>query len=271
MADTAEFWARWHGVRARLRGTAAPRDAELLGRALASGSTTPWPPAASTPSDDAANALVDPADRMTCEHDLIAASRHLRRVRLRLAQPRAALGLCGHLEGLRHFVRYGWRHLRNPSQDFDVWWYWITYLDPAAELVNPLVHYLAEGRHLGHGTVPPVEPVRVATAPACGGPRRVCLFAGYDGDGLIDDTVVTYVRELSRFADVYYLADCHLEAGELDKLAPYTRGRWTIRHGRYDFGSYSMLARDLVGWDTIAHLRRAAAGQRQLLPAPAPG
>ncbi len=70
--------------------------------------------------------------------------------------------------------------------------------------------------------------------------------------GWIDETAVAYVRELSRFADVYYLADCHLEAGELDKLAPYTSGRWAIRHGRYDFGSYSMLARDLVGWDTIA-------------------
>jgi hypothetical protein len=80
----------------------------------------------------------------------------------------------------------------------------------------------------------------------------VCQFAGFDGDGIIDDTVVSYVRELSRFADVYYLADCVLEAGELEKLEPYTRGRWAIRHGLYDFGSYSMLARDLVGWNTIA-------------------
>ena len=63
--------------------------------------------------------------------------------------------------------------------------------------------------------------------------------------------MVAYLRDLSRFADVYYLADCPLEAGELDKLAPYTKGRWAIRHGRYDFGSYSMLARDLVGWDVI--------------------
>ena len=63
---------------------------------------------------------------------------------------------------------------------------------------------------------------------------------------------MAYVRELSRFADVYYLADCDLEAGELEKLAPYTKQRWAIRHGRYDFGSYSMLARDLVGWDEIA-------------------
>ena len=63
--------------------------------------------------------------------------------------------------------------------------------------------------------------------------------------------MVAYLRDLSRFADVYYLADCPLEPGELDKLEPYTKGRWALRHGRYDFGSYSMLAKDLVGWDVI--------------------
>ena len=63
--------------------------------------------------------------------------------------------------------------------------------------------------------------------------------------------VVTYLADLSRFADIYYLADCELEDGELDKMAPYTKGAWAIRHGRYDFGSYSMLATDLVGWDVI--------------------
>ena len=68
---------------------------------------------------------------------------------------------------------------------------------------------------------------------------------------IVDDTVVAYLRDLSRFADIYYLADCPLEPGELDKLAPYTKGRWAIRHGRYDFGSYSMLAKELVGWDVI--------------------
>ena len=47
------------------------------------------------------------------------------------------------------------------------------------------------------------------------------------------------------------------------KLAPYTRARWAIRHGRYDFGSYSMLASDLVGWDAIDDVRRGDARQRQ--------
>ncbi len=114
------------------------------------------------------------------------------------------------------------------------------------------MHYLAEGRHHGLAPLPPVLPVREVPPTLDRRPRRACLFAGFDGDGIVDDYVVAYVRELSRHADVYYLADCRLEDGELDKLAPYTRGRWTIRHGRYDFGSYAMLARDLVGWDTLA-------------------
>ena len=36
------------------------------------------------------------------------------------------------------------------------------------------------------------------------------------------------------------------------RLAPHTAGAWAIRHGAYDFGSYSMLAKELVGWDRIA-------------------
>jgi hypothetical protein len=224
----------------------------LLDRVLAEGLDAALAVSGADPLDDAANALVDPADRMTCEHDLIVASRLFDDFGYMWHNRELHWSFCGHAEGVRHFVRYGWRHLRNPSPDFDVWFYWTTYLDPAAETVNPLVHYLAVGRLQGLPPVPPVLPMREPPPPRDGRPRRACLFAGYDGDGVVDDYVVEYVRELSRHADVYYLADCSLEDRELDKLAPYTRGRWTLRHGRYDFGSYSVLARDLVGWETLA-------------------
>src|SRR5690606_17520088 len=79
----------------------------------------------------------------------------------------------------------------------------------------------------------------------------VCLFAGYDPDGRVDDYVLRYVRELSRHADVYYLADCWMAPGELDRLAPYVQGAWAERHGTYDFGSWSRLAVQHVGWDVI--------------------
>jgi hypothetical protein len=156
------------------------------------------------------------------------------------------------LNPLEHFVDEGWRRLRNPSREFDVWWYWSEYLDPARDTVNPLLHYALVGRHLGYEPIPPVE---TATTPARYAPgerpSRICLFAGFDPHGLVDDYVVAYIRELSRFADVYYLADGYLKPGEIDKLADVTRGRWARSHGAYDFGSYSLLARELVGWEVI--------------------
>ena len=88
--------------------------------------------------------------------------------------------------------------------------------------------------------------------PGGGTPRRVCLFAGYDIDGLVDDYVVAAISELSRFADVFYLADGYVSETELAKLAPYTKGAWSQVHGAYDFGSAALLAETYVGWDVIA-------------------
>lgn len=155
---------------------------------------------------------------------------------------------------LVHFCTEGWRQLRNPSREFDVWWYWSTHLDPSTEGVNPLGHYQSEGARRGLDTRPPA---RVNQRPGSGhrhplpAPvRRICLFAGYDRDGLVDDYVVDYVRELSRHADVYYLADCEMRPGELKKLAPYVAEAWAERHGAYDFGSYARLA-ERIGWAAI--------------------
>lgn len=153
---------------------------------------------------------------------------------------------------LRHFCELGWRELRRPNRHFDVWWYWSMYLDPAHETINPLVHYALVGQRAGLlGRADGSAPGEGTTYPEDKQVRRICLLAGYDPDGVVDDYVVALVRELSRHADVYYLADCYMQDGELDKLAPYTRDRWARSHGAYDFGSYSMLARDLVGWEEI--------------------
>lgn len=156
---------------------------------------------------------------------------------------------------LYHFCEHGWKQLRNPCAEFDVWWYWTTHLDPASEETNPLAHYLAIGRLLGLETRPPRPPSQFASN--CfrhqeGVPiKRICLFAGYDPDGLIDDYVVDYLRELSQYADIYYLADCEMPQEQLAKLESFTNGSWSERHGTYDFGSYSRLASQLVGWETI--------------------
>ena len=154
-------------------------------------------------------------------------------------------------EPVDHFCRRGWRALRNPSLDFDVWWYWAEYLDPTDEsetATNPLVHYLLDGRHRGLLPLP-----RRIDRPVCtvSAPRRACLFAMYDAGGLVDDYVVAYVAELARHADVFVLADGSLEPGQLDRLSAAS-GAWVRAHGGHDFGSWSLLARELVGWDALA-------------------
>lgn len=156
---------------------------------------------------------------------------------------------------LLDFCLRGWKELRNPSLDFDVWWYWSNHLDPADDSVNPLAHYHAIGKALGLETRPSLPVGQAAGSglryPPDYVPRRICLFAGYDADGLIDEYVIDYLRELGQYADIYYLADCEMQPGELDKIAPYVEQAWAERHGGYDFGSYAMLARDKVGWRTI--------------------
>lgn len=151
-----------------------------------------------------------------------------------------------------HFCRIGWRELRKPRRDFDVWWYWANHLDPADDSVNPLVHYEQHGRAAGLSTRPTLD--APAPGPALGEHvvRRAALFAAFDADGIVDDTVVQYVAELARHADVFVLYDCYVDPTELAKLDEHVAGAWAERHGAYDFGSYSRLARDLIGWGRLA-------------------
>jgi hypothetical protein len=154
---------------------------------------------------------------------------------------------------LEHFCVHGWRELRKPSREFDVWWYWANHLDPAADDVNPLVHYARAGRAAGLSIKPASTPAGPGVVLPTDRPvRRACLFAGFDADGVVDEAVLIYLRELARFADVYCLYDNFLPIAELDKLRAVVKQAWAIRHSAYDFGSYSMLARDLVGWDQLS-------------------
>ena len=153
-----------------------------------------------------------------------------------------------------HYCEYGWKELRNPSPKFDTWWYWSKHLDLGSERVMPLAHYEEVGKHQGLSTRPERFPSRrLGTGHRYADGRRVtrvCLFAAYDAHGVVDDYVVDYLRELSRFADVYYLADSEMAPSELAKLDTVTKGAWAQRHGEYDFGSFARLA-GRVGWDEI--------------------
>jgi predicted HAD superfamily hydrolase len=53
------------------------------------------------------------------------------------------------VDPLWHFVRYGWREGRNPSQEFDTTYYFQHNPDVKAAGVNPLVHYIRFGRQEG--------------------------------------------------------------------------------------------------------------------------
>ena len=81
--------------------------------------------------------------------------------------------------------------------------------------------------------------------------KRICLFAGYHPHGEMAEYVVYYIKALASLADVYYMADCAMQPGELEKLAPYVKGAWAVRHEKYDFGSWQELVHK-IGWETLA-------------------
>ncbi len=240
-AAVADFRRRWWRFVRQWRAAArrGPDEAvALVERALADGlppvtDGDPQPPPPQV-QDDAHRAVVAAsgfldADEYALQHRL-----------LRRQDP------------ARHYVETGWRTLRAPSLRFDLWHYWASHLDPTGEEVDPLLHYLLVGRHAGLAPLPEPGPTRTPTSYAAGQVvRRACLFAGYDADGLVDDYVVDYLTELARHADVFYVADGVLEPGQLDRLDGIVAGAWSVPHGAYDFGSFSLLARDLVGWERL--------------------
>ncbi|MGV8931101.1 MAG: CDP-glycerol glycerophosphotransferase family protein [Luteimonas sp.] len=247
--DTDALLLHWAKFASHWRGMPSESGDALLAWILDSGLGAWWPDDLDEHVHEADDPGVCQADVLACEVAILDAS-GLFDVEAYLAHNRdvAASGI----DPLRHFCKFGWNELRNPNADFDLWWYWVSHLDATQEKINPLLHYVISGRLDGlavHAEVPsPRDPVAYARGQRI---TRVCLFAGYDPDGLIDDYVVDYLRELSLHADVYYLADCPMQPGQLARIADFTVGAWAFRHGEYDFGSFSRLARDLVGWELI--------------------
>lgn len=70
--------------------------------------------------------------------------------------------------------------------------------------------------------------------------KRLCFFAGYDEEGIIRDYVIYYIKELSKFSDVFYVGDFDTSNTELQKLADITIGSIAQRHKKYDFGSWAL-------------------------------
>lgn len=68
--------------------------------------------------------------------------------------------------------------------------------------------------------------------------KRLFLFAGYDADGIIDNSLVLYVSALSKLGDVVLAMDSNCNKTQTAKLKPYVLHTDVKRHGEYDFGSY---------------------------------
>ncbi len=154
---------------------------------------------------------------------------------------------------LEHFCRRGWRELRRPRADFDLWWYRWVNLGPGSEHVDPFLHYVVAGHLQAVATRPSLPHPGAAPATTLpSSPRRACLFAGHDRDGVLDPTAVDQVRELSRHADVYYLDDSSMGAVQREQLGPYVSAAWSTRHDGGHLTSHARLAARLVGWERLA-------------------
>lgn len=155
---------------------------------------------------------------------------------------------------INHYIKHGWKEGRLPSRStsFDSLWYGATYLKEWDAKIDPILHYSLVGARKNLLKRPALSKPNKSNRFKKGQEvRRVCLFAGYDAHGKVDDYVIDLITELSRHSDVFYLADCSIAPNELTKLNDITKKAWAFRHGEYDFGSYSRLAIHLVGWKTL--------------------
>lgn len=80
--------------------------------------------------------------------------------------------------------------------------------------------------------------------------KRICLFAGYNSDEIIEDYVVYLIEKLSLISDVYYLSDNNLPDNEKSKIAPYVKAAYGFKHEKYDFGSWQELI-NILGWEKL--------------------
>ncbi len=70
--------------------------------------------------------------------------------------------------------------------------------------------------------------------------KRLFLFAAYDKQGIIDNTLLHYLRALSGLGDIVFVMDSDVAESEFAKLKqiPNILHAVATRHGEYDFGSY---------------------------------
>ncbi|MBQ8887465.1 MAG: hypothetical protein IJY61_07185 [Candidatus Gastranaerophilales bacterium] len=69
--------------------------------------------------------------------------------------------------------------------------------------------------------------------------KRLCIFAHYDKNNLIDDYIIYYLRELKKsFNKIIFVSDSDLSKKETDKIIDLVDYIQAFNHGEYDWGSY---------------------------------
>lgn len=70
--------------------------------------------------------------------------------------------------------------------------------------------------------------------------KRLFIFAAYDKDNIVDQTLIYYLNALSKFGDIVFTMDNDAPVSELAKIQniPNVLHASAVRHGEYDFGSY---------------------------------
>ena len=69
--------------------------------------------------------------------------------------------------------------------------------------------------------------------------KRLCIFAHYDKDNIIDDYVIYYLNSLKEVCDdIIFVSDNNLQEEERNKLNGIVSKIIAKSHGEYDFGSY---------------------------------
>ncbi len=80
--------------------------------------------------------------------------------------------------------------------------------------------------------------------------KRICLLAGFDKRGIVQDYVLYLARKLSKISDVYYFMDGKASKSELDKMKTYAKVSQCAPHKGSYFGSWQCLIFQL-GWEKI--------------------
>ena len=69
--------------------------------------------------------------------------------------------------------------------------------------------------------------------------KRLCVFAHWDKDNIIDDYILYYLQALRDVCyKIIFVSDCDLSNEETQKLAGIVDVTVARKHGEYDFGSY---------------------------------